>query len=159
MELKQLITSNFYSVLYYNCEICLSTILNTRVMKQLVSTSTMALKLTENCQDLLISYERMHDLHKRGKPQDMMKYRLPIQLYKLYNANNHMENVNWMDLNLQQNFNDRNNFVQIFETSKIMIGRNTLVNRFKCLNNTIEYDWLNLSLDTFKVRCKLKFLP
>ena len=106
-----------------------------------------------------LSYERMHNLHKRGKPQDVMKYRLSIQLYKLYNANNQMENVNWMDLNLQQNFNDRNNFVQIFETSKIMIGRNTLVNRFKCLNNTIEYDWLNLSLDTFKVRCKLKFLP
>ena len=104
-------------------------------------------------------YERMHDLLKRGKLQDMMKYRLSIQLYKLYNANNQMENVNWMDLNLQQNFNDRNNFVQIFETSKIIIGRNTLVNRFKCLNNTIEYDWLNLSLDTFKVKCKLKFLP
>ena len=30
--------------------------------------------------------------------------------------------------------------------------------RFKCLNNTIDYDWLNLSLDTFKVRCKLKLL-
>ena len=68
------------------------------------------------------------------------------------------ENENWIDLNFQQNFNDRNNYVQIFDTSRLMIGRNTIVNRFKCLNNTIDYDWLNLSLDTFKVRCKLKFL-
>ena len=88
----------------------------------------------------------------------MMKYRLSIQLYKLYNANNGNENENWIDLNFQQNFNDRNNYVQIFDTSRLMIGRNTIVNRFKCLNNTIDYDWLNLSLDTFKVRCKLKFL-
>ena len=87
-----------------------------------------------------------------------MKYRLAIQLYKLYNAINQNDNDNWIDLNFQQNFNDRNNFVQINDVSKLLIGRNTIVNRFKCLNNTIDYGWLNQSLDNFKVKCKLKFL-
>ena len=87
-----------------------------------------------------------------------MKYRLSIQLYKLYNAYNQNENDNWIDLNFQQNFNDRNNFVQITDNSRLLIGKNTIVNRFKSLNNLIDYDWLNLSLDTFKLKCKSKFL-
>ena len=97
-------------------------------------------------------------MHKRGKPEDMMKYRLAIQLYKLYNATTQNENDNWIDLNFQQNFNDRNHHLQINDVSRLLIGRNTIVNRFKCLNNSVDYDWLNQSLDTFKVKCKLKLL-
>ena len=102
--------------------------------------------------------EKLHEIHNKGKPEDMMKYRLSIQLYKLYNTTTQNENDNWIDLNFQQNFNERNNLVQIYEVSRLLIGRNTLVNRLKCLNNSIDYDWLNQSLDTFKVKCKLKFL-
>ena len=27
-----------------------------------------------------------------------------------------------------------------------------------CLNNLIDYDWLNQSFDTFKIKCKERFL-
>ena len=67
-------------------------------------------------------------------------------------------NEDWIDLNFQQNFNERNNHVQIYEVSRLRIGRNTIVNRLKCLNNSIDYDWLNQSLNTFKVKYKMKFL-
>ena len=49
-----------------------------------------------------------------------MKYKLAIQLYKIYNGR--MENEDWIDLNLQQNFNNRNNHVQISDVSKWRIG-------------------------------------
>ena len=54
--------------------------------------------------------------------------------------------------------NDINNFVQIIDNSSLLIGKNTIVSRFKSLNNLFDYDWLNLSLDTFKLKCKSKFL-
>ena len=30
--------------------------------------------------------------------------------------------------------------------------------RLNCINNTIDYSWLNKSIDTFKIQCKLTFL-
>ena len=36
--------------------------------------------------------------------------------------------------------------------------RDKLTNRLTCLNNKIELDWLNLSLNSFKIHCKQKFL-
>ena len=39
-----------------------------------------------------------------------------------------------------------------------MIDKNNIVNRLKCINNCIDYDWLNQSFDYFKVKCKWTFL-
>ena len=57
--------------------------------------------------------------------------------------NGKIQNDDWMDLNFQQNFNDRNNYVQINDFSRIRIGRNSIMNRLNCLNNTIDYDCTN----------------
>ena len=37
-------------------------------------------------------------------------------------------------------------------------GKNILLNRFAELNNKIDKSWLNLSLETYKVKCKSLFL-
>ena len=34
------------------------------------------------------------------------------------------------------------------------VGRNMLVNRLSGLNNMIDLKWLNLKLDSFKIKCK-----
>ena len=85
LEIKQLLTSNFYSILYYNCEIWLMQSLSPTLKRHLLSASANALKLLNNVSDLRISHEQIHNLHKRALPMDMMKYRLSIQLYKTYN--------------------------------------------------------------------------
>ena len=36
----------------------------------------------------------------------------------------------------------------------IQIGNNILSNRLSILNNKIKLDWLNQSLQTFKINCK-----
>ena len=116
-ELKQLLTSNFYSVLHYNCEIWLTPMMDPRLKKQLLAASAMALKLCESQFDNMISYDKLHELQGRATPMKMMRYRLAVQLYKVYNAI--LMNDDWIDLNFQQNFNDRNKLVQINDVSKL----------------------------------------
>ena len=47
---------------------------------------------------------------------------------------------------------NRQRFVQINDESAIRIGKNVLMNRLGILNNKIEYEWLNQSLNTFKIK-------
>ena len=79
-----------------------------------------------------------------------------LQLHKIYNRT--IDNDDWMDMNNQQNFNNRNNDVHITENSRLKIGRNLMINRLKILNGQINYDWLNESLNLFKISCKAIFL-
>ena len=85
-----------------------------------------------------------------------MKYKLSIQLYKLYN--NETQNDDWIDLHFQQNFNERNHRVQIIDSSKIRVGKNILTNKLSVITNQIEYDSLNMSYLTFKLQSKELFL-
>ena len=155
-ETKLLLTSNFYSILYYNCEIWRLPSLSPFFKQHLLAASANALKTLNNCRDLQISYDQLHRLHKRATPTGMMKYRLSIQLFKTYNGA--IINDDWMDLNNQQNFNERYNYVQIFDNSKLKIGKNIIMNRLTCLNRSIKYDWLNLSLNGYKLKVKELFL-
>ena len=64
----------------------------------------------------------------------------------------------WVDLNLQQNFNGRLENVQIFDNSRIRVGKNIMMNRLTITNNKIDYKMPNLSKDTYKLKCKNLFL-
>ena len=130
--------------------------LSPALKQQLLAASTRALKLLNNRSDLRISYDQQHKLQGRATPMEMMRYRLSIQLHKLYNGD--QLNEDWVDLNYQQNFNNRQKFVQINDESALKIGKNILMNRLGILNNKIDYDWLNQSLNTFKIKSKKLFL-
>ena len=64
----------------------------------------------------------------------------------------------WLSLNFQQNYNGRNEKIQIFTISNYKVGQNLMVNRFKTLNNQIEFNWLNESLNSYKIKFKRAFL-
>ena len=119
--------------------------LNTVLKQHLLSASANALKLLGNKSDLRTSYDQLHRIHKRAPPLDVMKYRLAIQLFKLYNDNGTTDD--WIDLNLQQNFNSRQTCVRIHDCSNVKVGKNILLNRFQDLNNLIDKLWLELSLN------------
>ena len=68
---------------------------------------------------------------------DIMKYRLSIQLFKIYNG--YILNDDWMDMNVQQNFNARLNSIQINDMLNLRIGKNILSNRLGILNNEINF--------------------
>ena len=103
-----------------------------------------------------MSYEALHRFHKRALPEEMMKFKHAIQLYK--NFNDDKQNETWLNLNFQQNFGQRQDSVRIFGTSITRVGKNNMINRLNVINGKIPYDWLNLSLNTYKVRCKTLFL-
>ena len=69
-----------------------------------------------------------------------------------------IQNDDWLDMNEQQNFNARNENFHINDYSKLLVGRNIISNRLTVLNNQVELDWLNLSLNSFKLRVKDLFL-
>ena len=83
-------------------------------------------------------------------------YKHALQLYKLFNSNTMSDD--WISLNIQQNFNRRNEHIQIYNESNYKVGQNLLVNRFKTLNNKINYSWFHESFESFKVKCKNLFL-
>ena len=151
-----LLTSNFYSVLYYNCEIWLSQGLNVRNKQLILAASSNALRILNNMSDIRISYLQLHNQEKRALPMQFGKYRLAIQLFKIYNDSN--ENEDWQDMNIQQNFNARNDNFHINDFSKLKVGKNILCNRLTCLNRHVKLDWLNLSLTAFKLKLKSIFL-
>ena len=152
MELKALLTSNYYSVLYYNSEIWHLPTLSPHLKQKLLSSSANALKLCLTSLPPNTSFDTIHNLTKRATPPQMSIYKHALQLYKLYNSNIMTED--WISLNHQQIFNGRNEKFQVFNISTYKVGRNLLVNRFKSLNNKINLSWFNDSYNTFKVKCK-----
>ena len=151
-ELLNLLTSNFYSILYYNSEIWHLTTLKQELKKKLLSASANALKICSTWKEENVSFEKLHQINKRATPIKMSMYKLAIQLFKLYNSEK--QTPDWIDLNLQQNFNGRSTKFLVSNCAKYKIGSNLLVNRLSALNNIVELSWLNLSLNSFKIKCK-----
>ena len=95
-------------------------------------------------------------MENRALPMEFAKYRLAIQLFKIYNGTT-MDN-DWIDMNIQQNFNARQTKFHITDSSRLNVGKNIISNRLTILNNKIILDWLNLSLNSFKLKMKSIFL-
>ena len=60
-----------------------------------------------------------------------------------------------MDLNWNHSFNNQSTRVDV---SNVRVGRNILSDRLTVIKNKIEYDWLNKSLNSFKLIYKSEFL-
>ena len=155
-ELLQLVTSNFYSILYYNSEIWHLPSLNNNLKAKLMSASARALKVCMYYPDPMISYERIHEMNKRATPKDMRNYTLGIQLYKLYNSNVH--SLEWLHLNQNQILTSRQTHFKIMRSNKLKVGLNSLANRLNTINGKIKLTWLNLSYESFKIKCKNVFI-
>ena len=106
--------------------------------------------------DLRVAYEHLHRMNQRATQLKMMHYKLALQLYKNFNAQK--QGDTWLDLNFQQNYGQRNKFVMIVDNSTHKVGRINLINRLNTKNCKVKYESLNLSLDSYKVKCKSLFL-
>ena len=72
-ETKMLLTSNYFSILYYNAEIWLSEGLHARQKQQILSASGNALKILENKSDIRISFLQRHRIINRATPMNFAK--------------------------------------------------------------------------------------
>ena len=155
-ELVGLVTSNFYSVLFYNSEVWHIPSLKSNLKQQLLSASARALKVCMNKPDPMLSFKRIHEINKRGLPGQIMTYKTSLLLHTLYTKKE--PETEWLNLQFQHQFNNRHNKFAVTKTNTLRVGENILVNRLSLTNNKIPLDWLNLNYDTFKIKCKLKYL-
>ena len=70
-ELAQLITSNFYSILYYNAEIWNIPTLSTTLQQRLLSVLASALKICTPSYHDRMSFLELHRINNRATPKQM----------------------------------------------------------------------------------------
>jgi hypothetical protein len=81
-ELVKILTSNFYSFLYYNSEVWMLQLLSELKNHLLLAASPKALKMALRYLEKLIIYQNLHVLTNRATPTMICNYQLAIKLYK-----------------------------------------------------------------------------
>jgi hypothetical protein len=85
IELKTLLTSLFFSSLFYSSEVWHLSNLNAELFKKLKRTSANALKICIQNVTPFTTHTEIHKLAKRCPPQNYCQYKYAILLYKLFN--------------------------------------------------------------------------
>ena len=99
-----------------------------------------------------IFLHKIHEMNAKATPESKMQYKLSIQMFKLYNSNDH--SLEWIHLNFNQILTSQQTKFSILKSNIKKVGLNTLSNRLSALNGKIPLHWLNNSIDTFKIKCK-----
>ena len=155
-ELLQIITSNIYSILYYNSEIWNIPTLHSETKIKLMSMSANALKLCTPSYHDRMSYVDLHYINKRATPAQMCVYKHSLVLYKLLDTRTPI--MDWIDLNFQQSFNGRETFFKFFSTNNYRVGSNNICNRMSILNGKLPLSSVEKSFESFKIFCKQTIL-
>ena len=155
-ELITLVTSNFFSVLLYNSEIWQSANLKAVLQQTLLSASAKALRMCLHYPKNRISNLNIHKITNRATPSMHCKYKCALQLYKLFNECSPY--TEWCHLNFDIINTSRQHYFEIRQNHNLRIGKNALCNKLHNLNGTIPLEWLNLSFDNYKIKCKNKLL-
>ena len=119
-----LLTSNYYSVLYYNSEIWMIHTLSVANKKLLLSTSANALKVAYNYRFPFVSFMTIHSMAGRATPSMMTNYKLALMLHKIYNSTNQSDE--WIHLNTNQVFTSRQTSFHVNRQNNLTVGMNAL---------------------------------
>jgi hypothetical protein len=155
-EITDLLTSLFFSQLYYGSEVWHLPDLSFLQKKKIKNASANALKISLYNINPFTSHTEIHNLAKRSPPENYCKYKHAILIHKLFN--NYMPALEHIHLNFQLADNERHDSLVFTRNQKFKVGNNILINRFVHLNKMIKKDWLLLSLEAFKIKCKELFL-
>ena len=155
-ERTMLITSLYYSKLYYGSEVWHLPDRTATQNKMIKFASANALRTISNDITIFHTHTQIHKICKRALPDQMIKYKHALLLYKLLRQCTPDEE--FIQLNFQANLNPRilqHNFMKI---QNYCVGNNILLNRICCLNNSIPISMTNGSYLTYKLKCKELFL-
>ena len=104
----------------------------------------------------MTSYVDIHVMNNRAFPESILLYKLAIQLFKLNNSKDHP--LEWISLNPNQILTSHQSKFLILKSNKRKVGLNVVTNRFSTLNSRIPLEWMNKSLESFKIECKRLWL-
>jgi hypothetical protein len=130
--------------------------LNLILKQNLLTASANALKMCLHYPRTRILHQNLHKLSNRATPSMYCDYKSALQLYKLFNENTPQNE--WIHLNLDIINTSRQQFFEIRLNYQLRIGKKALCNKLNHLNGKISLDWLNLPFESFKFKCKNKFL-
>ena len=91
----------------------------------------------------------------RATPSKLPDYKLSLQLYKTFNY--WIPTRDWIELNFNNIQTTRQGCFMTNKTNRLKIGMNILSNRLWYLNGKIDLNWLNMSFQTYKIKCKKTF--
>ena len=77
-EMRLLLDSNFYSILYYNCNIWLTSSLSPEYKQKLLSTSANALRTCLRNIAFDVSFDNVHRISKKCTPAQILLYNQAI---------------------------------------------------------------------------------
>ena len=155
-EMKQICTAFAYSKFYYGCQIWFLPSLHKSLRQKLLSLSALVLRSAFFLHDWKISNVDLHALVGRATPLQYCKYSHAIAMYNVL-KHECPSNV-WLSAQFNFFFHERKNQVLFTSNNSTRVGFNSLSNRFHFVCRMLEFDWLSLSLDAMKVRCKRLFL-
>ena len=102
------------------------------------------------------THTEIHSISGRALLDQMLNYKHAIAMYKLFNTC--LPDTEFINISFQLNQNPRINHANFFSGQNYNSGKNILLNRLAHLNDKIKKSWLDQSLNTFKIKCKLLFL-
>ena len=141
---------------HYNSEIWHLQSLKTNLKQRLLSASSQAIKTCIKYCTNDLSFVRIHEMFERALPEKFLLYRHALLLYKLINSNSHT--CEWVHLNFNQILTSRQTTFMATKNNRKRVGLNAFANRVFILNGKIPLCWFEMSIETFKVHCKAKFL-
>ena len=95
--------------------------------------SANALRIITNDITIYHTHTQIHNISKRALPDQMIKYKHALMLYKLLRQCT--PNVEFIQLNFQPNFNRKLQHHNFLKVQNYSVGNNILLNRMFCLNN------------------------
>ena len=157
-EMRTLLDSNFYSILYYNSCIWLTPDLKADLKQNLLSISACALRSCVSFGGFDVSFECIHKNNGKSTPKQLMKYQISLSLHKLINANDETLTFDQVMVMDQTICTSRQLRFQAIRKFNHKVGMNIAANKFYHINNEISFDMLNLSFVHFKKICKIQYL-
>ena len=151
-ERLNIVTSLFYSRLYYCAEIWLIPTLNRTLKNKLVQISTQALRVASNDVFKIFSSEDLHIMFNRFRPDQWRNYCMLLSLHKI--INNQVPQSTWIELQNSALPETRANKTIFPPQNRLKVGINSISNRFSFISTLVTNDHLNLSYDSFKVLSK-----
>ena len=125
--------------------------------QKILSSSAKAIKTCVKFCTADISFIRMHEIYDRATPEKYLTYKHALCLHKLMNSTAPYT-FEWVSLNFNQILTSRQTTFKIIKDNKQKIGLNALANRLTILNGKIPLEWLNMNIESYKIKCKKEFL-
>jgi hypothetical protein len=152
IEMANIITSIYFSKLYYGALVWLLPDLKEKHYRRLYSESGKALKLVDD----KLSYRQLHKLYCRATPRIYSLYLTSTLLHSYLSDEKHADQKS--DINTIVTNETRNRFLTFVRNNNFKCGLNCFRNRLRPLSNVIPKTWLHLSSGSFKLKAKINII-